>query len=583
MIKPSKPFIFWFYVLLFILLVGVLAVEIVVMYALSKQKDTVPNIVLVLLIASTALVILGAVFFLASYNPLRTQERLNQVLRKSLDDQKEAAQAKENFLSVISHEIRTPLNSVIGLTNLLLKRNPREDQVEVVRTLKSSADNLMHLVSDILDFNKIQAGKLDLEFGGFSFKEFLHQLHAMFSTAADDKGLSFIVKSDPRIPDALIGDVNRLHQIFNNLLSNAIKFTNKGEVSLEADFLGIANDACRISFVIRDTGIGIPERSVESIFLPFQQANPEVSRKYGGTGLGLTIVKSLVQMLNGKISMTSLPNKGSVFVVELEFPIADSPSAASSPEMRTVRGQTLVRKAKVLYVEDVDSNRFLVKNLLNHQGHTCFTASSGSEALNLTQSEKFDIILMDIHMADMDGYQTTRAIRNQAIGFNVKTPIIAFTAEPISEKLKSKTLETDIQDVMSKPFAPETLYEKIELYTNDNFHGQRMISFAFYEYAFDHDANQLIEIRAAILEDLKKFETSFLKCNEKQDLLGMREALHRIRPIVKNLKGLDLILLFDNFRMYETYSPEIEPLVNRIQKMAQEIMVQVSSFRFGDE
>jgi len=502
----------------------------------------------------------------------------NTLLEQSFSQLKEASSAKENFLSVISHEIRTPLNSVIGLSNLLLRRSPRQDQVQVVKTLKNSADNLMHLVNDILDFNKIKAGKVELEFTNFSFRQFLQHLQSMFSPAAEDKGLIFKVQADPRIPDALEGDVTRLNQIFNNLLSNAIKFTRKGKVNLEANLKSEKDNSCTIAIEVRDSGIGIAPEKINSVFLPFQQSEKDITRKYGGTGLGLSIVKALVQMLNGNISLTSSPGSGSVLLVELPFKIGHH---AEQRSLETASAASIIRKKiNILYVEDVESNRFLIKSLLSDVGQSCATASSGKSALKMTASKMFDVILMDIQMPKMDGYEATRAIRNQKKGKNNNTPIIAITAEPFSEQLKNKVLAHRIQDVISKPFEPEALLEKIDLFSKQKDENSKFYSFHFYEKAFDYNNTQLIKIKKAVITDLKKFDRNLLQKNKAKNIQGIREEIHKIRPILKNLECNVLIQLLDSFRLHENYTPNLTDIVLDVRKQLNRLLNQILKLKY---
>jgi signal transduction histidine kinase/DNA-binding response OmpR family regulator len=544
---------------------------------LASQK------VITLMLGIGALLVLGIGFVRIFYRLLKQQGTLNALLEKSLTDLKEASHAKENFMSIISHEIRTPLNSVIGLSNLLLRRNPRKDQEEVVQTLKNSADNLLHLVNDILDFNKIQAGKVDLEFADFSFNKFLQQLHAMFATAAEDKGLTFRVKADPRIPDMLVGDVNRLTQIFNNLLSNAIKFTHRGQVTVDANLNSVDHDICNLTIEVKDTGIGIAADKVETIFQPFEQGDVDVTRKYGGTGLGLTIVKNLVHLFNGKISLISTPGQGSVFSVQIAFKLALPDRNEPTIEKHPFKFRKANKPVNVLYVEDVKSNRFLIKNLLVDAGHTCVTASSGNAALKITAAQPFDLILMDIQMPGMDGYSATQAIHNQPDGQNRNTPVVAFTAEPFSEQLKSKMIAHGIADVITKPFEPETLLDKVVQYSSAHQGvngGQKLISFAFYEYAFNSNAEQLNEIKEILKQDLTEFEQNFTAKSNDQDLPGMREEIHRIRPIIKNLKCEELIVLFDSLRLQESYSQNLSPVAMQVSSTVRKIMDEVALLEY---
>lgn len=506
-------------------------------------------------------------------------------LIKARKEAEEASSIKDEFLSVMSHEIRTPLNSVIGLSNLILKRNPRKDQLAIMRTLKGSADNLLHLVNDILDFNKIRAGKLELEFIPFRLTIFLQHLYASFRLSALDKQINFSIHTDARIPDILIGDVTRLNQIFNNLLGNAIKFTHVGYVKFRVDLKCRSDKECTLLFQIEDTGVGITADKIESIFQPFQQSERDTSRKYGGTGLGLSIVKSLLEILNGEIQVESVPGKGSTFKVELTFNHTVStavkkeflqPIHLSEQPVAPLSTKTL----QVLYVEDVESNRFLIKNLLSDNNIEAATVSSGKHALRMTKLERFDLILMDIQMPGMDGYETTRRIRSQTAGLNSATPVLAFTAEPYSEELRRKVSSHGIQDVITKPFDADTLMDKIFRCTGPKDLLPSLFSFSFYEKAFHYDEDKLRTIKSAVIADIDHFRTSLSRYDEEGDWKGMCSEVHRIRPIFKKLRCGRLSDMLDSFDAFNDCSNATRKITSSVLKSVEELIDAVSKLPY---
>jgi PAS domain S-box-containing protein len=513
-----------------------------------------------------------------------TSEKLNtERLVEAMKRAEEAAMVKEEFLSIMSHELRTPLNSVIGLTNLLLRRNPREDQFEVIKTLKGSADNLLHLVNGILDFNKIRAGKVELESLPFSLHNFLNHLHNSFNPLALDKGLSFSIQCDPQIPDLLIGDETRLNQIFNNLLSNAIKFTHQGHIKLLVNSKRISEQTCSVIFNVEDTGIGIQPNKLDTIFLPFHQSERETTRKYGGTGLGLSIVKALVQLFNGRVDVSSLLGKGTVFRVELEFHLDRSLKNAFLPlTKRELSTQEFfhLNKFTLLYVEDVESNRYLIENLLSDNHIECISVSSGRAALKYTKSKKFDIILMDIQMPVMDGYQTASKIRTQIDGKNKKTPIIAFTAEPYSDQLKSKVVQHHMQDVISKPFEIELLMMKIREYTKSQEKADPLFSFSFYEKAFEQDVIKLKKIKKAVLSDLRRFEKKMTAIETNTNTATLQSEIHRIKPILKNLACNDLLELLENYKQHEMSRTRVKRAAREARKLVKLLLLQLSKVNY---
>jgi PAS domain S-box-containing protein len=480
----------------------------------------------------------------------------------------EAASAiKEDFLSVMSHEIRTPLNSVIGLSNLLLKKKPREDQQEIIKTLKGSSDNLMHLVNDILDYNKIQAGKIELEEIAFNTLEFLQQFRSAYLPIASEKGLDFKVTADAMIPSMLSGDSMRLNQILNNLVNNAMKFTQSGSVKVTASLVSKNEKQCRLLFEVIDSGIGIADDKLPLIFMPFHQSEKYISRKFGGTGLGLSIVKSLVEMLGGEISVRSKEGEGSTFSVSIPFTICSV--AVPHVSIKEINEATLVSSFKgyrVLYVEDVESNRMVVGSYLKDCEVECTMASGGELALIHTANKTFDVILMDLQMPGLNGYEVTQAIRTQKRGRNIHTPVIAFTAESLSENLKAKTAMHNIQDIVTKPFQFETLIQKIIKVTPRKREEEDFLSFQFYEDAFDYDRDEMEKIKKIVISDFKLLENNMAKHVAEKNMEGIRAEIHKLSPIVKNLKCKALIKSFDEFRKYDQYSPSIQDLHCQLRK-----------------
>ncbi len=365
---------------------------------------------------------------------------------------------KENMLAVMSHEIRTPLNSMIGLTHVLKRRNPRSDQTEIIDTLKTSGDHLLHLVNDVLDYNKIQAGKLDLEVLHFNLIDILKQLHSMFTRIAEEKNIHFGVQLSTSLPALLIGDPTRLLQILSNLVSNAIKFTNEGTVTLYARTIDQSGQTCTIEFKVEDTGIGIPADKLHLLYEPFSQLRPDAHRQYGGSGLGLLIVKNLVEAMKGTVAFESIPDKATTVTVTIpftiEFDIVTHDQNISESKLETLKG------LRILYTEDVKSNQFLVKTLLADHEIDCDIANDGSETIAKISEKEFDVILLDVQLPDMDGFELTGKIRSDVQSKNKKTPIILFSAHTgiNDEKIKS----CGANDIIGKPFQPEDLLLKIE-------------------------------------------------------------------------------------------------------------------------
>ncbi|MBU0673452.1 MAG: response regulator [Proteobacteria bacterium] len=380
---------------------------------------------------------------------------------------KERAEAenrsKTAFLTTMSHEIRTPLNGVIGLTGMLLNMDLSTQHRKFLKLIKTSSDRLLAIINDILDFAKIEAGKMDLESIPFSLRESLENPLQILKMKASDKGLEFSWHIDDSIPDQLIGDPVRLPQVIMNLLDNGIKFTREGLVTLKVTASEIAEDSVQLIFTVEDTGIGIPKDQQESIFKSFSQADSSHSRQFGGTGLGLAISKELAAKMGGQIrleSPTDQDTRGSVFHFELRLK-----RVASAPPERAMiakaEGRPVpLKNLRILLVDDEPINRILARELLTQQGWKVTEAVNGPEALALLDHERFDLIIMDIEMPEMDGYETTTLIRAREKEGGGHLPIVALTAHAI-QGYREKCLSAGMDDYLSKPFELDDLLRVI--------------------------------------------------------------------------------------------------------------------------
>jgi PAS domain S-box-containing protein len=370
----------------------------------------------------------------------------------------EAAFSKQQFMSTMSHEIRTPLNEVIGITNLLYQSSPREDQMEYIKTLRFSANHLLTLVNDILDYNKMEAGKIVFEKTEFDLVSMLEDMKRSYSHRAQEKGISFTVEKADDLPPSLIGDPIRLNQILSNLLANAMKFTSEGGVTLKAGVKEQQPGRALLEFSIADTGIGIAMEKLEVIFESYAQASADTTRKYGGTGLGLAICKRLVDLQGGRISVVSEPDKGSVFTFSIEYslPATDAKAAdqGAADTMKKLTGK------RILVAEDNKINFFVANKFLESWGVVVTHVENGSLALEEVNSQEFDLILMDLHMPVMDGIEATRLIRGSSDKKISGIPIVALTAAVMSEA-HDKIDNLAINDYVLKPFKPQDLYDKI--------------------------------------------------------------------------------------------------------------------------
>jgi len=414
---------------------------------------------------STTIVVIAMTAFFVIISALAGRiNRTVSLLVKAETEAEKASRAKGDFLAHMSHEMRTPMNAILGLADILMSNGLSEHQREELSMLRYSASNLLNIINDVLDISKIEAGMLELNSDAFAVREILEDLVKSLSVMSSEKGLDLTLEISPEVPEFILGDPTRLTQIINNLLMNAIKFTEKGYIKLSVSACKTKCDGHCIEFSVTDTGIGISEENRKSIFSAFNQADSGAMRKYGGTGLGLTITAKLAEMMSGTIELESEEGVGSRFSFKACFiePSESDISEASGQKRGQVpellhpgTGRTL----RILLAEDNIINQKVATKILNNAGHTVVVADNGKDAIERLAQDRFDLILMDIEMPVLDGYEATRIIRGLD-GESSRIPILAMTAHAF-ERDCQRCLDMGMNNYISKPINAKSLVDII--------------------------------------------------------------------------------------------------------------------------
>jgi signal transduction histidine kinase len=431
----------------------------------SEQKLR-QNKILTFLGLAFLILFFSFIIFLFNNNQKRKKANLllqntNYQLIKAKEEAEKATKTKANFLSTITHELRTPLYTVTGLTDLLLEEDPTESQKGYLKSLRFSGDYLLNFINDILDVNKIEAQKIELERIPFSFKKLATEVLFTQNKAAKDNNTQLHLNFEEDIPEHVLGDSLRMSQILINLVSNAIKFTKNGSVHLNVTKTELNHNSIDLLIEVKDNGIGISYEKQDDIFESFSQGSVQINRKYGGTGLGLTIVKNLIELMGSKIQLRSQPNIGTTFYFNITFPLAKIESLNKDVNSEIIPSEllTTLKHKNILLVDDVKINQLITQKTLTKKEINCTTADNGETAVEKAKNQHFDLILMDIHMPGIGGIEATKQIRE----FNKTIPIIALTAITIEKEDLITFNKAGFNDILSKPFKSETFFKKIYL------------------------------------------------------------------------------------------------------------------------
>lgn len=404
------------------------------------------------------------IFKQTTFNKLRTLQTRQELelAQKEKEVAEKTAQLKQQFMANMSHEIRTPMNAIVGMTRLLVDKEPRPDQMRYLKAIQQSADNLLVIINDILDLSKIEAGKIIIEETDFSVREVIGSMRDMLMLKAEEKNIELRTTIDPAIPNRMVGDPTRINQVLVNLTGNSIKFTEKGYVEVKVSIEKKEEKRYWLRFDVIDTGIGISSDYIDKIFESFTQAGTDVARKFGGTGLGLTISRQLVALMHGQISVTSELGKGTTFSVALPMEESEVQVEERSESLLDETVLSRLNKVQLLLVEDNEFNRMVAEDTLKEllPGITLDIAVNGQEAVTRVQQRSYDLVLMDIQMPVMDGLTATKTIRQTLPEPASRTPIIAMTANVLQEDVREYLAE-GMNAYVSKPFKTDELLLKM--------------------------------------------------------------------------------------------------------------------------
>lgn len=524
------------------------------------------------------------VFFLFSDRKKYEQELLGAKVRSEQD-----AAAKASFLSTISHEIRTPIHAILNATQILVEDKFSAEQNELLQAIDYSSRNLLDLVNSVLDLTKMETGKVELNKQPFSVEDLMHQLLIIQQPLAQKKGIDFKLTLPEHLPKTVIGDEGRIRQVLTNLIGNAIKFTIEGRIELKVNILAKSEEAYTFQFVLSDTGIGISEDELTNIFDPFTQANQSIHQKYGGTGLGLSISLGILQLFESEMKVESKLGEGSVFAFELTMPVAKE--VVKNEEPFNIYGDPKeLAHLNILVVDDTYTNILVLKRYFELWGITSEYVLNGKAAIEKVKKQNFDLILMDISMPEMDGYETSRIIRSSAGEEFPQIPIIALSAFDVSEII-FEVKRAGMNDTLSKPFKAAQLYETLlkwapsgkRISDSSNKREKEMLSeedlndhFSLKNICdlFDGDADAIKEFLKNVVIELNSDIKGLTIAKERKSMSAYRAAVHNLSTKVGwfNLQVVKEKIAEGKQSLKEGQKEKFESLCDEIASFLEKLM-----------
>lgn len=539
------------------------------------------------------------IFQQTAFNKLRNLQARQQLelAKKEKEVAERTANLKQQFMANMSHEIRTPMNAIVGMTRLLLQRSPMEHQVRYLNAIRQSADNLLVIVNDILDLSKIEAQKIEIEETDFSLSDITRSARHMLMLKAEEKGIWLNVETDPNLPDRLNGDPTRISQVLINLLGNAVKFTEKGGVTLKVSMEGKQERCCNIRFDIIDTGIGISEDYVERIFESFTQAGTDTARKFGGTGLGLTISKQLAELMRGDITVKSTPGIGTTFTVILPLAEAKNVEAEQENNLLDEAVKSQLNALNVLLVEDNEFNQMVAEETLKDilPDIRITIAENGKLALEKLSEQAYDVVLMDIQMPVMDGVEATQRIRKEESSYQ-QIPIIAMTANVLTTDI-NRYLAAGMNAHISKPFTPHELLHKLALATQqqpregDGEQQQpkkshlkelpaQVTSLSFLKTLTNGNQEKMHKYQNLFLDNAPRLLKAIETALEEKDLSGIKISAHSLKPQLSYMgvkEEISNIHLIEQIAGEMSHIERLPELVDNLKHVCEKVFQELKS------